>query len=89
MDVYLKDLVKPGVVEEMQFEDKGFCSLVMFLRKAGKACKVSIRKVVGFRLLNAYSHTWKTQFPGTVSTVREIHGSWSVFIILDVYLWAH
>lgn len=68
----MKDLVKQSIIKEMKFGDKGFFSLVMFLRKVGKTFKNNFKKVENFRLLNAYSYTWKTQFPGIVSTLRKI-----------------
>lgn len=69
---YICELEPQEIVEEMKFGECGFFSLVMFLRKAGNTEPQCIRKVVDFRLLNAYSHIWKTQFPGTLPTVREI-----------------
>lgn len=86
IDAYLRDLVKQRIVREMKFGDKGFLNPIMFLRKSGKTSKDNIIKVVDFRLLNAYSHTWKIQFLGFVSTVRNISSALAVFNVLDISL---
>lgn len=54
--LYIQGLQRQGIVQEMRFEERGFFSLVMFLKKARKAGRDSMRKVVDFRL-TAYSRT--------------------------------
>lgn len=68
----MDDFLSQGVIKELEFEGKRLFNLVMFLNKKSKVGKESIRKLVDFCLLDAYSHTWKTQFPGTLSLVMEI-----------------
>lgn len=66
---FVKKLEEEGIVSKLQVSEKAFFSLVMFLPKADQ---IGVRKVVDFRLLNAYARTWKTHFPGTLATVRMI-----------------
>lgn len=81
---FVEALLAQGVINESKFEENVFFSLVMFLRKACRMGRDSIRKVVDFCLLNAYSHTWRTQFPGTLFTMREIPSNSKVFFVLYV-----
>lgn len=56
----------------------------MFLCKARKIERDSVKKMVYFRLLNAYSHTQKTQFLDTLFIIRKVPSGWKVFIMLDI-----
>lgn len=80
-EAMVSKLEAEGIISKFPEEEKRFFIQVMFLKKHGGQ---GVRKVVDFILLNAYSRVWKTNFPGTLATVRKIHADWSLFTTSDL-----
>lgn len=74
---FVQKLEKEGNVSELKVTKKSSFSSMMLLRNGGQQ---GVRKIVDFRLLNAYAKTWKTHFPGTLATVRMVLAWWRVYI---------
>lgn len=78
---FVRKLEREGIVSQLEVTKKGFYSHVMFLQKASQK---GVRKVVDFRLLNAYALTWKTNFLGTLATIRMVPTEWRVYTSIDL-----
>ena len=78
---YLSVLKKRGIIRRLDPHEKCHYSPCMFLRKKNG----SIRKVVDFRRLNAYSFTWSSPLPdGVMGVLRRIRSDWRVYTVLDL-----
>lgn len=77
------------MVREMLPHEKGFFSSVLFIKKETVDACGMVRKVIDFRLLNAYSKTLRSDFPGTMTTLRSIQPRWNVFTTIDLKLGYH
>lgn len=82
--MYLDQLEKLGVIVPMLPHEKYFFSPPMFFKKPGQIGLGIIRKIVDFRVLNSHVDVWKTQFLGTLSTLRRVPNEWWYFSVLDL-----
>lgn len=78
---FVRKFEREGIDSQLQVSEKEFFSHVMVLRRV--ECK-GIRKVVDFRLLNAYAKTLKIVFCGTLVTLWMVPSHCKIYISIDL-----